>query len=165
MSKRIITLGTWEGKPIEWLVLKEEGFATWVVSKYALFNYCFNPNISDGNNWYNSALRRYLNYEFYKQAFNENEKKKVINTKLTDVNTKDNIFVLSKDEVNNSMLNDERKCDYPWLLRSPWKSGENTRVLRILGDGRFSLEEYGATSSCDVNNFYGIRPAMWIKEK
>lgn len=162
MSKRIITLGTWESEPIEWLVLKEEGFATWVVSKNILFDHYFDSNV---NRWDSSALRRYLNCEFYKQAFNENEKKKVINTKLTDVNTKDNIFVLSKDEVNNSMLNDERKCDYPWLLRSPWKSGENTRVLRILKDGRISFEEYGCTSSCDVNIFYGIRPAMWIKEK
>ena len=38
MSKRVITLGTWNGNPIEWIVLKEDGFQTLVVSKWPLFS-------------------------------------------------------------------------------------------------------------------------------
>lgn len=44
MSKRIITLGKWEGNPIEWIVLKEESFGTLVISKDMLFSYRFNQN-------------------------------------------------------------------------------------------------------------------------
>ena len=71
MSRRSITLGTWDGKPIEWLVLKEEGLATLVISRYPLLSHKFNENTNDGNRWDSSSLRKYLNNEFYKQAFNE----------------------------------------------------------------------------------------------
>lgn len=150
MSKRIITLGTWEGKPIEWLVLKEEGFATLVVSKNILFNHYFDSNV---NRWDSSALRRYLNCEFYKQAFNENEKKKVINVQLTDVNTKDNIFVLSINEVENLMTYNETALSKNWYSRT---------------SSNYGIYYHYANSSGwndTLNSSLGIRPAMWIKEK
>lgn len=62
MSKRVITLGTWNGNPIEWIVLKEDGFQTLVVSKWPLFSSRFNRNDSDGNRWDSSALRNYLKF-------------------------------------------------------------------------------------------------------
>ena len=44
MSKCIIMLGTWDSKPIEWIVLKEENSALFCVSKDILFRHCFNDN-------------------------------------------------------------------------------------------------------------------------
>ena len=37
MSKRIVTLGTWDGKPIQWIVLKESKLGSVVISKDVLF--------------------------------------------------------------------------------------------------------------------------------
>ena len=54
MSRRSITLGTWDGKPIEWLVLKEEGLATLVISRYPLLSHKFNENTNDKIPWKNS---------------------------------------------------------------------------------------------------------------
>lgn len=169
MSKRIITLGTWESEPIEWLVLKEEGFATLVVSKYPL---CSLSN--DGSIWNNSALRKFLNNKFYKQAFNENEKKKVINVQLTDVNTKDNIFVLSKDEAENLMTRNERtygnlSCQFP--CKNCYKNINKNGTCWYLRTPYDSIKLREVNSNGEINNNYShdgglsIRPAMWIKEK
>ena len=90
MSKRIITLGKWNDKPIEWIVLKEETFGTLVLSKDILFKDKFDDN---SNDWIKSHIRKYLNEDFYKKAFSEGEKLKIVNAKLEDVkSSKDNIF-------------------------------------------------------------------------
>ena len=115
MSKRIITLGTWAGKPIEWIVLKKEDFGILIFSKLALFS--LNPNVNGkSGTWSDSGLRHYLNGEFYDKAFTENEKKKIINCFLKDPeSTKDDVFLLSYDEANTLMTQDERRCgDGSW---------------------------------------------------
>ena len=78
MSKRIITLGTWEGKPIDWVVLNEDEFSFLVISRYEIDKRYFD-NSSSNNNWESSDLRKYLNNDFYKSAFNEDEKKNILN--------------------------------------------------------------------------------------
>ena len=96
MSGRSITLGTWNGKPIEWLVLKEEGLATLVISKDTIGNYYFDGN-SSNSSWAHSWLRTFLNNDFYEKTFTAEEKKKIVNAKLTDVgNAKDNVFYYQK---------------------------------------------------------------------
>lgn len=177
MSKRVITLGTWNGNPIEWIVLKEDGFQTLVVSKWPLFSCRFNRNDSDGNRWDSSALRNYLNSSFYQSAFDENEKKKIISAYLSDPNgTKDNVFVLSVSEAENLMTQNERaygnktgcnghSCSdcyqYShqhgtcWWLRDPHVS-----------DSRYAWHVYnnGETTYSGVSNMYSVRPAVYVKE-
>lgn len=156
MSKRVITLGTWEGKPIEWIVLKEEKFGTLVISKEKLFNCKFNNNRSDSNRWKDSLLRKYVNEEFFKKAFTEEEKKKIVNVYLSDPDgTKDNVFVLSKIESENLMTQNERAVgSFSWT-RSPNTSYNNCTYI-ILGDGGLSYEYVDYSRS--------IRPAMYVRE-
>ena len=177
MGKRVITLGTWNGNPIEWIVLKEDGFQTLVVSKWPLFSSRFNQNNSDGNRWDDSALRNYLNSSFYQSAFDENEKKKIISAYLSDPNgTKDNVFVLSLSEAENLMTQNERtygnkkgcnghSCSdcyqYShqhgtcWWTRSPY-TGNSEYAYRILAAG--------SNNHDIVSNMYSVRPAMYVKE-
>lgn len=177
MSKRVITLGTWNGNPIEWIVLKEDGFQTLVVSKWPLFISRFNQNNSDGNRWDSSALRNYLNSSFYQSAFDENEKKKIISAYLSDPNgTKDNVFVLSLSEAENLMTQNERaygnktgcnghSCSdcyqYShqhgtcWWLRSPY-TGNSEYACRILYSGDINYDSVASIRS--------VRPAMYVKE-
>lgn len=109
MSKRVITFGQWDGKPIQWLVLKEDGFKELVVSQYPLFAHRFNEKTSDGNRWKTSSLRNYLNSTFWETAFSAEEKKKVVNCMLEHPDhTKDNVFVLSKEEAKNLLTKKER---------------------------------------------------------
>ena len=86
MSKRIVTLGTWDGKPIQWIVLKESKLGSVVISKDGLFQRQFDYNNRD---WPDSDIRAYLNGEFFQQAFRAEERKRIINTiidgKKTDI--------------------------------------------------------------------------------
>lgn len=159
MSRRSITLGTWGGNPIEWLVLKEEGFATLVISKDTIGKCLFDGNSS--SNWVHSSLRTYLNNDFYENVFTAGEKKKIVNAKLTDVgNAKDNVFILSENEVKTLLTeeNDDYKsrhsgaCSYCCWTRTP--NGNNVRR------GYFDC-----WCSHSPNNYYQVRPAMWIKEQ
>lgn len=162
MSRRSITLGTWDGKPIEWLVLKEEGLATLVISKDTIGGYYFDGS-SSNSSWAHSWLRTFLNSDFYEKAFTAEEKKKIVNAKLTDVgNAKDNVFLLSENEVRTllTLENDdyrrrrysEDRCGYCCWTRTP--DGNCVRI------GYFDC-----WCSSNPSNHYKIRPAMWIKEQ
>ena len=163
MSKRIITLGTWEGKPIDWVVLNEDEFSFLVISRYEIDKRYFD-NSSSNNNWESSDLRKYLNNDFYKSAFNEDEKKNILNVKLTDVNnTKDNVFILSESELNSLLLKDGDD-DYENLHyynnRCPYCIW--TRTKR---DSCYVRQGYATGCWCNRNpNYYAVRPAMNLKK-
>ncbi|MDD6826232.1 MAG: DUF6273 domain-containing protein [Oscillospiraceae bacterium] len=153
MSKRIITLGTWDGKPIEWVVIREESFAILVVSKNILMNMCFNQNRGN-DRWIDSFIRKELNKTFFENAFTEDEKKKIVSTYNNDPNaTKDNVFCLSATEANYMTVK-ERQSDNTWWLRTPHSGNEAKNVDTL---GTITYQGY-------VDSSYGIRPAMWIKE-
>lgn len=153
MSKRVITFGTWGNQPIKWLVLKEEKFKTLLISKVGLFTYQYNSSSSKESLWKDSDIRKYLNNEFWKQAFTQEEKKKIVNTFLQeDVNTKDNIFLLSSEESEKYLTTNERSCTGTFWTRSKHSS-------------KFSyyIDNNGYTGYTWVYNTYVIRPAIYIK--
>ncbi|MDY5027022.1 MAG: DUF6273 domain-containing protein [Oliverpabstia sp.] len=174
MSKRVITFGQWDGKPIKWLVLKEDGFKTLVISKCPLFSCRFNENRNDGNLWKTSSLRNYLNSTFWETAFSAEEKKKVVNCMLEHPDhTKDNVFVLSKEEAENLLTQKERtfgnefydkcrSCAVNWYnngygvcsyLRSSYSS-----------DTIYRVRPGGSIDYTSMNSFLCIHPALYLKE-
>jgi len=179
MSRRIITLGTWDGKPIEWIVLKEEDFGTLIVSIYTLLSQPFN-SASGQNTWNKSTIRKYLNSTFFDIAFNDLEKKHIINVWLDDVKSKDSVFLLNVAETKILSENDRKfgngncgvSCSFSrchecykkniegystcWLLRAP--TGDNNVSRCILNGIIYELDVKKVQS-------HGIRPAMWIREK
>lgn len=157
MSKRVITFGQWDGKPIQWLVLKEDEFKTFVVSKYPLFAHCFNEDSSDGNRWKTSSLRNYLNSTFWETAFSAEEKKKVVNCMLEHPDhTKDNVFVLSKEEAENLLTQKERSSNDGCFLRSPVPNEYIViYCISYIGDIDITI-----TLDC-----LSIRPALYLKNK
>ena len=146
-----------------------------VISKYGLDCKIFD---SSSNNWANSEIRKWLNVEFYNKAFNEEEKKSIKSSHLSDVGTIDNVFLLSGDsngngEVNEYFSNDEsRKCratEYAvkngayvnrntgccwWWLRSP-SPGNRLYVYYVYSDGYIS-------SHIVSDDYIVVRPALWI---
>ncbi len=94
--------------PIEWVVLDKTKDRMLVMSKYALD--CLPYNTEDTYvTWENCTLRKWLNEEFYKTAFNKTEKAMIRKTKVRNTNTyseygsgndtKDKVFLLSTEEV------------------------------------------------------------------
>ena len=150
MSKRVITLGTWNGNPIEWIVLKEDDFSALVVSKNVLFTRRFDPS---SNDWNNSEIRAYLNGDFFRQAFTDEDRKSVVNAFVDGRKT--NIFLLSKGEAESYMSGAELTANFEWWLRSPHPYYDN-HFWCVFSGGSFGCHA--------IYNTYGVRPAMYVKE-
>ena len=112
-----IQFGNWEGEPIEWIILKEVSFGILITTRYSI---CGKMPFDQSNNsnWSSSSVRAFLNKVFWKKSFTDNEKKHVINVFLNDVNTKDNVFLISKDESDNYLSNSEVNARGYWCTRT-----------------------------------------------
>ena len=96
---------------IEWVVLSKNKKGLLLISKYILDNRPFH-DIDEGTVWEKSTLRAWLNKDFYKTAFNDTEKgmiqKQSISNEYNDSKTlggkktKDNVFLLTVNDTNNT---------------------------------------------------------------
>ena len=80
MSLGKVTFGKYSGKPIEWLILSDDGFKQLLVTKEGLWQDQLHSG--DGYSWYQFNLRRNLNTSFFDGCFTEEEKKRIVNTKI-----------------------------------------------------------------------------------
>lgn len=172
MSKRIITLGKWNDTPIEWIVLKEENNNALVISRLALFAMDCRNNGNTTMDWEYSVLREYLNGEFYNKAFSSIEKLQIVNAKLEDVNNaKDNVFLLSKQEAETFMTQDERKCgngECPGNCNICYQNSNSWGTCWYLRTRRDNNYYYLTCVDGSISWTYhvrNIRPSVWIKEK
>lgn len=98
--------------PIEWIVLEKNDETALLVSKYIIdckpFDYVDIENLDKYDtktkdeykdiSWSKSSLRKWLNEDFLKSCFNDNDQKLIVTTFLDDSNTEDKIFCLSEKE-------------------------------------------------------------------
>ena len=95
---------------IKWLVLDKQDKKILIISKDALDAKPYNKDNVD-TTWKECTLRNWLNRDFYFSAFSADEKKSIVQTKvsaernstyntLLDNNITDNVFLLSINEVN-----------------------------------------------------------------
>ena len=138
-------------KPIEWTVMKKEENKALLLSKYVLDAQPYNKKFKEVT-WETSDIRRWLNSDFYTNAFNSIEQSKIedigVRTKYNSVfgsdggnDTKDKIFLLSEEQAEKFFINNEERktkaTEYAekvgvetndrgyiwWWLRSPgWDS-------------------------------------------
>ena len=97
-----------ELEPIEWLVLERDDEKVLLISKYILECKSYNEEYIDIT-WENSTIRKWLNDDFYNIAFNDDEKKKILDSKVVNNvieykfnggnDTSDKIYLLSSSEV------------------------------------------------------------------
>lgn len=184
-----ITIGSYEqdnilanGKEdIEWQVLEVDGNRALLISRYALDCRSFHDEFTDVT-WETSAIRQWLNDDFFNAAFSEDEQERIeITTVIAEKNpeystsagndTNDRIFLLSIQEAEYYFHSDnERVCggtEYSyeasigpdgcfWWLRTPGEDGIYTAAVNYDG----SVGIHGS------NIFLGllaVRPAMWIE--
>ena len=111
-----------EVKPIEWLVLEVKPDEALLISRYALDCKEFDKHKFTDITWEDSALRKWLNSDFIKSAFSEEETRLIKISELdnsessyyetvAEKNTKDYVFCLSVDEAKKYFKNDkDRMC-------------------------------------------------------
>ena len=167
-------------RPIRWSVLKREDGKTLLLSAYVLDAKPYNKARA-GVTWETCTLRKWLNGEFLDTAFTEEEKRRILLTKLKkednprfkmsgSSDTEDRIFLLSVSEVKKYLLFDllcmRRPTPYAikqevhvwengncwWWLRSPGRAPSNTAYVDCHG-----MYEY----VFDVDHgFLGVCPAL-----
>lgn len=188
-EEKYITFGSYEqdnniynGKePIEWLVLEEKDGKALVISKYILDNQCFFTREMSGLTWDESAIRVWMNDDFYNSAFSESEQSRILETTVKakenpDIfilfrqppgeDTRDKLFLLSIDEADYYFsTQEERVCQateyvkrdglkrIEWGLRTP---GEYS------GDMTFVYDSGQIGWGSGYLRAVGVRPVMWI---
>ena len=170
-------------KPIEWIVMKNEGNQILLLSKYVLDAKPYNKEWEDVT-WETSDIRQWLNNEFYTTAFNKTEKAKIQTSLIKNEDnseygtsggndTEDKVFLLSEKEAETLFSNDEEKIakatEYAeksvvygneeksvlWWLRSPGGYSENAAVVDRYG----WVDRYGFIVNI---NDGGVRPALYL---
>ncbi len=169
---------------IEWLTLAVEKERALVVSLNILDSLPYHAK-GGAVNWQNSSLREWLNGEFFEQAFNQAEKDRIRESKISDPgnelfgtkkspDTKDRVFLLGIDEAEKYFGSDEeRNCeatDYAkaagifvdqedwrswWWLRTAGKSESDAAYVGVVG---WIMERGNFVE----NPYVGVRPAMWL---
>ena len=148
-------------KPIEWIVMKNEGNQVLLLSKYVLDAKPYNEELEEVT-WETSDIRQWLNNEFYTTAFNKTEKAKIQTSLIKNEDnskygtsggndTEDKVFLLSEKEAETLFSNDEEKIakatEYAeksvvyvneekavlWWLRSPDSDSRSAAVVDNYG--------------------------------
>lgn len=177
-----VIFGIYASEEIEWQVLDRKNDKILIISKKIIECKQYNDEYTD-TTWEKCSLRTWLNDDFYKTAFDENEKSSIQTTTVVNKDnelfntkggndTKDKIFLLSIDEANKYFTSAaERKCQGTNYAKSNGLKvndyGENEWWLRSPGIDQdyATIVEGGAVRSAgtDVINIgRGVRPAMWI---
>ena len=135
-----VIFGKYNDKDITWKVLNVEGDNALLLSDSVLDYSIYDQNVSV--TWKDSVLRSWLNYNFYENAFSDNEKTIIKTTKTlndynyeeeSEKNTSDKVFLLSLlDIVNpsfgfadaynvytNTRLPQNLNLENYWWLRTP----------------------------------------------
>lgn len=161
----IVEFGTYNGKPIKWIVLDKNDGKALLLSKDILEKKKFNDK-SKRVTWKNCTLRKWLNESFYNDSFNEREKDLICETELeTDYSSffasevVDYVFILSSEEYRmlgvEYHLKEQGSSSY-WWLRG-WNPASPTDYSNYVGYGGSVFSEGG-----EVYREYGVRPALWI---
>ena len=137
-------------EPIEWIVFKEENGLSYLISDKILDAKPYNTEYA-GTNWANCSLQKWLNNEFYNQAFNKNQKELIIKcTNVTVPNSKTGKGekVTTEEYVTLLALNDAYKLSYAKrkVTVTPYAKNQGC-VASNKGTGDWWLRTTGANSS------------------
>ena len=176
-----------EKEPIEWIIVSknEEAKTELLISKYALDRKKYN-DLYISTTWQKSNIRKWLNNEFYNEAF-ENVGYKFIKTRALDNHqnpefrslesnkTYDKVFLPSYDELVKYIKDEYLKCkgtNYfksiggyvdkygyaDWWTRTPGDS--DSHVMNVSADGEIILHgDYVNTDD------FGVRPMIEVTYK
>ena len=174
---------------IEWLVLDKQEDRMLVVSRYGLDCQPYNTELKEVT-WETCSLHDWLNSEFFKEAFNSEEKDAILLSTVTDdanqaYDTADRVFLLSTWEAEIYFAdNAARTCSSTpycyaqgaprkdpmkiegsdtcmWWLRSP-ASFYDDCAAGVSPKGFVGGNGLGIMYDCD---YCAVRPAMWIDLK
>ena len=172
---------------IEWDVLgySEDGQYAYAISRYILFNRQFNDKKAKVN-FSNSTLCKYLNGEFYENAFSESEKELIGDSSANSQNHKVTILTVNDMRLfwnyDMEIASKERVATYidgetgSWWTRSDgakynddYESYKSNQSMKrpVLYDGSIESTRNGHNEEDDVglfvNSSCGVRPYITVR--
>ncbi len=171
--------------PVEWRVLAAEGGKALLISEKGL-----DCRMYHGDNttmtWENCDLRKWLNGEFMRESFTQQEQADILTTSTPNPgstvhgaaggnDTEDKVFLLNVDEAERYFADDQSRMTDPtpytqargafinertgkvwWWLRSPGYYVSDAAGVNYLGQLHKSGDNVSTTNNA-------VRPAMWVK--
>jgi len=162
---------------IEWLVLDKKDGKLLLISKYVLDARPYNNPYQErkkNDSWESSWIREWLNSEFIDKAFDSFEQshiehsvvKGVKNTKKTEAETFDKMFLLSWAELetyfNSSEARDAEPTEYAILQDVPVNSGWGAGCFWLTRGHNTVWPGGGLDAGFGDDYRAGIRPALWL---
>lgn len=160
------------GDTIEWIVLEKSNNKALLLSKYLLTSHMYNDEKVDIT-WENCTMRKWLNSEYINTIFSKKEQGSILTADVNNNdgygtkggnNTKDKLFILSIDEVENYFITDHQKVatykgsePHVWWLRSPAYDYHGA-VFCVDAIGEIFKISYRVSA-----DNIGVRPALWVK--
>ena len=127
-------------EPIEWIVLETDGKSAKLLSRYGLTAKAYDEHGFWPVTWENCTLRAWLNNEFLKTAFTEEEQQRLLLVTIEAEygpfyterhDTQDKVFLLDAEEAEQYFMNnDERIC-----IPAEKAAGEGAYVGKDPGSG------------------------------
>ena len=147
---------------IEWQVLEKKGNKALLISKKVLDVQPYNKEYKDIT-WEKCTLRKWLNKDFTKEAFNSKEIKKIQNSKIKNKDNKteywhtkggkdttDKVFLLSIDEAKKYYKTDEKRT-------AEITNYGIKRIAKVLGSTEKDLKKEPAWFGESKNMWYWLR--------
>ena len=183
----VIKFGKYYGQPVEWIVLKAESKKALICSKYIIDIMPYNVDYKYIT-WENCTLRSYLNNEFIEKCFANEEKSRIEQTIIKNINNKkygteggkdtsDRVFCLSVGELETYFGDDSARVAVATEYAKKKKAKMNELAYGLMSDGNWwlrspgmggwaamSITGYGYIVDSTAVNFegIGIRPALWL---
>lgn len=161
-----VTFGCYDGKPIRWKVLEENGRMRLLFAENIV---AYKPYNVERNNmvWQICSLRKWLNRDFLNDAFTLAERMNIlITTRQNPANseystqsgpeTRDKVFVFSFEELEHYLPTfEERALDEWWWLRTQGHCLLSAECVQPDGD----VYHIGLNIA---DGEIGVRPAIWV---
>ncbi|MBO4650577.1 MAG: hypothetical protein J5653_05235 [Clostridiales bacterium] len=168
-----ITFGTFEGEPIEWLVLDDYNGMKLMLSKYVLCERELDDG-EDGCSWKRSDLRSWMNGEFFAESFSDEEKSKIEYITLNCFNdgtpdsglaytSNDHVFLMAAGNFDETPLSPEEMLG----VRSSGGPSESWWLLSTIDNEVFYVDESGnICRSTDISctEKLGVRPLILTRD-
>lgn len=157
----VLSLGNYQGE-LKWIVKEVDEDKILLLSQNCI-EYGRQYNSGGGSYWTGCTLRLWLNGEFKDTAFDDQTKKNIIESKLTNErgqDSVDSVFCLGVDDVtgkdgyNIATLPDGTPVNW-WLRTESGTFGKQANCVKSDGTISDNVEQN------DKNE--AVRPAMWIK--
>lgn len=177
-----IEFGNYNNAAITWKVLDNKENKILLTTPYSIVKKPYNDTLVN-TTWENCSLRKWLNNDFYNDAFSENEKYQIVLSEVSGENnlytgadggrkTSDKVFILSSSEIEKYIPNrDDRNLfqndDFIWWTRTVGENQQKAGYVEnrcqyqdVFFDGDILYD------GIDVNSDEpGVRPAMWLSLK